>query len=698
MSPHLYWVACRPVSSSWLKSSESRVKRARAFLRALSLFGWTALCIARLTPAHAQSDDETTVTVTGTRPAIVHGARDTTAASTVLLREQLDSPGATSADVLSRVPGVTVLRAGAAAEYATASIRGTDSRQVPVYFGGIRLNDDVGGTADISTIPLWMVQRVEIYRGNSPHEADRSGLAGALFFEPLHPAGPAVGGNASVGSYGERAAWLSAATGSKRASTLFALRLAHADNDYVYLNDHGKRFQIEETREKRRNADSTDGDAWVVSDYRLSDAVHLNVLVNALDRAQGATSLATAPAEQARSRLRRLLGGITSTIRCSSKIPCKLALTASSLVTQTGITDPALELRTARGSWTHHRGERHSQSARLSLTPWEIISVNASVEHGRETLRINHPLIQTRTSRSDELNVALNTIAFSESALSPQLLLRTRCSWTDGHYEHLGRRQERRNSGCNITPPDARLGVRYQLSPGLRILANASHFTREPTLGEMYGVNPAVNGNPNLQAEISDNLDLGVEGHLTFGDLRFDFDAFGFARWAKQLIRYRQTSLNAVSPFNEERARILGAEGTLVTTLFQHWALESTVTALDPRRLTDRAGTSSLLPLFSRLTISEALTGSYAWPEVGVRAASVSVRYQRSSSRYFDDAGLIVLPRQETVDAELAVALVKPDLRIRGSVNNLLNRRSLDLLGLPLPGISYHAALEAWWR
>ena len=62
--------------------------------------------------------------------------------------------------------------------------------ETPVYLAGVRINDDVAGAADLSTLPLWLIDRVEIYRGNAPLEADRFGIGGAIFFEPLRPREP----------------------------------------------------------------------------------------------------------------------------------------------------------------------------------------------------------------------------------------------------------------------------------------------------------------------------------------------------------------------------------------------------------------------------------------------------------------------------------------------------------------------------
>ena len=121
-------------------------------------------------PAAAQDDE---VVVRAGAVARTAQARDDSVPGSVVAGHRLHAPGAGAAEVLRGLPGLTVIDAGGFGALSTASIRGATSAQTPVYLAGVRLNDDVGGTADLSTVPLWMVDRVEVYRGHAPVQADR---------------------------------------------------------------------------------------------------------------------------------------------------------------------------------------------------------------------------------------------------------------------------------------------------------------------------------------------------------------------------------------------------------------------------------------------------------------------------------------------------------------------------------------------
>src|SRR5262245_40300511 len=136
-----------------------------------------AAAFALLLPGKASADDvePVEVVVQGARANPHDRGRDDTAATYVVHASDLRAPGATVADALLPVPGIQVARSGASSELATAAVRGATSAQTPVYLAGIRLNDDLTGTADLSTVPIFMLDRIEVYRGNAPFDADRLG-------------------------------------------------------------------------------------------------------------------------------------------------------------------------------------------------------------------------------------------------------------------------------------------------------------------------------------------------------------------------------------------------------------------------------------------------------------------------------------------------------------------------------------------
>ena len=143
-----------------------------------------AFAVTLLVSARAHAEEPADVHAQGSRTPTL---ADPSIAGSVIPEERLEAAGAQTPELLRTQPGVGVTETGGYGSLSTATIRGATAAQTPVYLGAVRLNDDVGGTADLSLVPPWLLRRVEIYRGNAPLRADQLGIGGAIFFEPKRP-------------------------------------------------------------------------------------------------------------------------------------------------------------------------------------------------------------------------------------------------------------------------------------------------------------------------------------------------------------------------------------------------------------------------------------------------------------------------------------------------------------------------------
>ena len=671
----------------------------------LAPLAWMSVAtIAQAQPSPATAEPEPPpvidVTVRGARMRTPSSPRDPTAASTVVSKESLQSPGTSSAEVLARVPGVQIARTGAASDLATASIRGASSAQTPVYLAGILLNDDVAGTADLSTIPLWMLDRVEVYRGHAPGFADQLGIGGAVFFEPRLPRRSRVGAGQTAGSFGEMSTWVAGELKSNTASSLVALRRSSADNDYTYTDDGGTRFDdSDDITRPRENADFTTYDAWAVARSTLGSGGNVTVVANAFHREQGVTGLAVIPARNARARVRRVLGGVSARVPCArpehgeADGPCELSLSSSAVFANTRIEDPSGELSlqasdvandaarfTQRVAVRHRVGDRHEIGLQATQAS-EHLAVGPVDEDGLRAKRY--------TSR-----LGLHGTAHLSKAAGLHAIAAAECHTTDGPQG---------SETCGVLEPVGRLGVRLRAQSWLAFFANAGRYVRPPTLGELYGTSPIVRGNPDLEAEQGVSADAGVRATLRGerpDDLAGYFEAFAFSRWVSDLVAFQRSSFGVIRPFNVGSARIAGVEAASGAIWLDHVTNELSLTLLDPRDTTgDRMIANDILPFRSRLVASERveLFAEPAAPSLRLDRVSVAGTITHRSSRFADPAGLIVIDDQTTVDVELAGHFLDKSVSGRLAVRNVLDESQYDTVGYPLPGRSYHASVEAWF-
>lgn len=653
-----------------------------------------AVTMMRAQPASAgappPADDVEEVHVVGDALRARVGSKDASVASSVVPRERLTGPGLEAQDVLRTQPGVAVTESGGFGAPATASIRGATAADTPIYLAGVRLNDDVGGTADLSLVPLWLIERIEIYRGNAPLEADRFGPGGAIFFEPRRPSKPFGGAGVYGGAWGAGKAWAYQGLRAEGVSALVGVSADHATNRYPFLNDHGTLFDPSSaTPDRRQNADETTLDAWGLARVELGRGATVDVLANGITREQGVPSLSLLPTRRARSTSHRALGSVIVRVPLGEGDRVVLESRTSVLMAGTSYDDPLLELAlyTKRLTVT---GTRVEEAAGASIEIGDRLRLRPLVSVAHEALDREPDTIPLGRAHREFGRLAVGGEARAASFLNVHAL-------ASGECHHTGARA---SATCDVLEPTGRIGL--ELGEGrLRVLTNVGRYVRVPTLGEVYGVASTVHGNANLLPESGYTTDAGLrlqsKRHGYF-DGAF-VDAFGFARWASGLIAYARAGQGFVVPYNVGHARVVGAEILASVAFFKILRAEVAATFLDPRDTSaTRTTVNDVLPYRSRLIGAPRVRADWKRPSRdGVSGLGGELRAVYQSSRYADAAGLGVIDEQLSVDAEAYVALFDGLLTARVRVADVGNARRTDIIGYPLPGRSAYFGLEATW-
>lgn len=635
-------------------------------------------------------------------------SRDLSAASTVIREGELSAPGAAATDVLKWAPGLEVARSGSRAERATLSLRGSTAAQVPVYLGPFRLNDEITGAADLSALPLWVLDRVEVFRGASPAAIGSFGLGGAVVLSPRLPKHSQLRLAAGLGSYGE--AWQSAAVsvasgdgdgrrGVRRrdpvdshqdqvsSGALVAYRHAAADNDFRYLDDGGTTFDPRDDRERvRDNADHRDHELWAIGVTRLPGGGRVLSVLNGLTRERGVSGLGVVPARRARSATERLLAGVSGRAPCGDERgggACAVELSTSFQLGREHVTDPLSEIGIGQVP-AHHQSLRLTQQGKLEhrLGPVHALAL---LEVSRDSLSL------VQREREEALRTSLRPALEGTLALGADVSL-----LAAGGLSVVATDGDRGRPEDSLTP-EGRLGARWQLG-AVTLRANVGHYARHATLGELYGLSALVRGNAALTAERGESADVGVTVLTQVTErLGLEVSALGFARVSRELIAYRRSTFGVVTPFNVGRAEVLGAEGALSLHYGAWLTFEVNMALQEPRDVTPgRTLVSDLLPYHSRL-VGGARTWlkAPAWGQLPPMQLGLSAHHR--SSRFADPAGLLVIPAQTTLDLEWLAALWSEHLQLSLATRNLLGEAQYDLLGQPLPGRTYHGALEWVW-
>lgn len=166
---------------------------------------WLSAALACIAPACAPLWAQNTaelneVVVTATR--VDSDVLDSPSAITVISRQQIVDSGARDfAGVINGQPGVVVKDHGPAGAAQSVSLRGSTSSQVLVLLDGIRLNSSRDGEVDLSSIPIEIIDHIEIVRGGESVLYGPSAIGGVINIITKKGQKPEISLSITNGSY-----------------------------------------------------------------------------------------------------------------------------------------------------------------------------------------------------------------------------------------------------------------------------------------------------------------------------------------------------------------------------------------------------------------------------------------------------------------------------------------------------------------
>ncbi|WP_407928786.1 TonB-dependent receptor domain-containing protein [Comamonas koreensis] len=95
------------------------------------------------------------------------------------------------ADVLARVPGIQITRNGGPGTATSVFLRGADSRFTAVYVDGVRMDSQSTGGASWQSIPLALIDRIEVLRGPAAAVYGSDAMGGVVQIFTKKGEGPA---------------------------------------------------------------------------------------------------------------------------------------------------------------------------------------------------------------------------------------------------------------------------------------------------------------------------------------------------------------------------------------------------------------------------------------------------------------------------------------------------------------------------
>ncbi len=630
-----------------------------------------------------------------TVPAITIFARQMSSgespSTSVITRQRIERSNAlTVAQLLETVNGVSLRPAAGDGQSRELSIRGSQSNQVLVLLDGIRLNDEVTGRVDLSSISVQNVERIEVIKGAAAADYGEGALAGVVHIVSRTARANGIDAQVQVGSCQERHGSLSASLLMGDWSVLASAQITRQNNGYSYTYPHGG----EEKEAERLNADVEHQSfflrgGWQEQGRQMDLIARYQTAERGLPgQVYGVTPYARAFDESWRLRLR--VRDHVSSWRWTASVFFKDDYSEYRNLYERF--EVPVRYRSVPPYWNDNR-LRHlglTFKANPRWTPFVDLDVGGSVDAMRFVDRdrmpyLNDPVGEARTGRG-----ALwlgTTWTWHPSRLLDMVKLNPRLRFDAARSLHLQsdtRRWDQQWSPILRLMLEKRVGLQWQM------WVSTGRSFRLPTFADLFTEHYRVTGNSQLEPESARTQEAALAARWG-GPVSGHLQATWFDNRVDNLIIWRMGNFATFSPVNTD-ARLQGME----TELRLQWDslnLTAAATRLNSTNLGQRSTVhGKQLPYRPEWTVTAGM---------GMALGPITLDYHLRAvdAQYVTEANTVQLPGYGVHDLSCGSSfdLFLIDGTVRLSVLNLTDASYQVIERSPLSGRQFQLRIQFNW-
>ncbi len=574
--------------------------------------------------------------------------RDPSGAITVIETREHQGEAKDTAELLAPSPGVVVLDLGGLGQAKLLNIRGASSNGVLVFLDGIPLNG-AGGSVDLSLIPSAIVDRLEVLRGGASAKYGSGGLGGAInvLTRPARR-GANFSAEATQGSFGTWMAQLGASGSIGRGQGLLLLHGARSSGDFSYpFNDKPQLPGNPSIERSRENNDATLGGALLKFHHPLPRDWSIDAMGEVSLESRGLAGTVENPTPDARESNQR----ISSTLRLTRSFGQGAEINGRAFFRRDHLS--------FRGGY-FASGLEESDSALGSELGASVLL--GGVQHLSAGAQLEYESLQQSSSTNP-------------SWFRGGLLLSDEILLFSGIFSVIPSvRLDRTGPFTGFSP---KLGALLTLPGGFELRGNIASAFRAPSFLELYVAQGSLLPNPDLKPErsISGDAALGHRTSLSFLSVGAFYSTY------RDLISYEYYPPLLAKAYNFNSANVYGleTEGELrpwafISVLLGYTLLFSQNLLDDPRYYLKELPYRPRHKLYARMT---------AGPKIARARAELNFQ----SQQFFNRTETLSLPARGLLNFGISSqVLSSPDVIASIVVKNVLDVRTQDLDGYPLPG------------
>jgi len=591
--------------------------------------------------------------------------RDPTGAITVIDARERAGEARDTAELLVGSVGLAVQDSGGYGQSKSLVVRGASSNGVLVFLDGIPLNG-AGGLSDLSLIPAALVERFEVLRGGAGARYGSGGLGGAVNIITRAP-GPNLraSGEVTYGSWNTALGHMAATGPLLGGQALLLVHGGRSDGDFAYdVDDLPAVEGNPQVSERRARNQAQGGGALLRYRRRLAGGSRLDALAELSLEERAIPGTVQNPQSTGDQELGRLALGL----RWSGVLGGVGQGSARGFFRRDGL-EVTGHIPGAGGAQRH--------------------AVGGVELEGRRPLGEHQSLTVTVAASGERVTQAEN--AQSAAWWRASVMAMDEVRLLGGALDVVpSLRLERVGPYWLLSP---KLGASVELGHGFGLRANAGQSHRAPSFLELYIRQGTLLPNPGLKPERALYADAAVTWQSGAGAAegaapRWQLTAGGFAALYENLIAYELYPPMMARPYNFDSARVWGLELEGEARPFS-WLLAST--SYTWLRTENRYGDPRFfgkdLPYRPRHKWVGRVRAGPDWLN-----AHAEVLYQ--SAQHINRTGSLGLPSRTLVIAGASSTVLQgPEVTVSVELKNLLDARTFDFTGFPLPGRAAYVTL-----
>lgn len=617
-----------------------------------------------------------------------------------ITREIIREAGVASVpDLLAQVPGLYVQSGGPGGE-ARVRIRGSDANQVLVLVDGQRINPSGSGVADLSSIPLEMVEEIDVHTSGASAEFGPDALAGAINIKTRRaPTRAGLSGLLETGAGGFSSRHIRTSlnnpVSSDRFESVFAYRQETVAGDFPYeYSVSGVSGRADTVLSgKRQNNQSRSVNLYGAGTYLLSSRADISYSMQHFDARRGLPGTVERIDSTGEATDARLLGTLTLQVTPWS---------GGSTESMVGYSRFA-EQFTNRDEAVHAANRYDSRFLNDILTFRQTyaqrlrggLDQRVTIEYRRDRL-YHDDLLRPQFSmgRADRDNAGLGWAVSRRTGVRWTYLFDRFTVDLSARYDRASTRSDR--AATAITPAgqshvteatSPRLGLTLTGERGVAYTLAASYgkSLRLPGLNALFWRGDSRSaGNPDLRPERSEHSEVSIAIVSSLGPALLTASAAYFHSAVNDLVVWQPNFQGAWQPTNVGRALITGHEESVEVSLFaKAFSVRYQNSVTDAiNKLPQHTVNGKRLPFYPRYQS----TGS-----VQIRLHGWSVAYQLhlAGRTFTNEANTRSYDSYAVSDVRLGLDQKLTghwELGLRGAINNLTDEQYVLLAQYPMPG------------